>query len=247
MRRGLAMFEFFSEQFTWNVFFGEVLWNILLSLAFWSYLITGVLRAVVWLFKIPLRGTRGEVAFWVIVPVFVLVIALFATFLSQATTSKASQPILKGQIDVVFIGRRSDVNLTVAITLIASIRNLGSPTIVENWSLTISLPSGQHFTASLHEIPEKLQLHREGAPPAFVYRSDALYEKTISTPLSTGGMQRGVLVFMIDKVRQETVMNPGTKLTLGYQDVTGKNYSLVQPLSGIERNVPYFPGIKSLL
>jgi membrane protein DedA with SNARE-associated domain len=75
------MGEFFSAQFTWE--------NVLTQLM-WAYLMTACLRLLTWLFRVSLQDRHRELAFWLVVPVSVLVLALF---LSRATViSPKGQP-----------------------------------------------------------------------------------------------------------------------------------------------------------
>lgn len=237
------MYEFFSHQLTWEVFFGEVLWGILLNLAIWSFILSGALRAVVWLFNIPLRGSRAEVAFWAIVPIFILVVALFATFMSGAKDQQISKPLLRGEIDAIVMGRVSGGMSGTAITVLASIRNLGTPSIVEGWALSVSVPGAPPMAGRHQAIPETLNLERPDGPPLVVRGRDALYDKTTLSPVGQGNMQRGYLLFLLERVDMTAIYRPGTRIILTYKDVTGKSYVIEKALLGQTSEPSYLPGL----
>jgi hypothetical protein len=237
--------EFFSSQFTWQTFFGELLWGVLLSWGIWSLVLTAVARGLAWLFGMQLDSFKRNLAFCGLMFISIFLVLSFVA-LNQVIGHQRSAPELKGQIDWTAIGSQAfSPNPPITITLIASIRNLGMPSIVERWSLSVILPSGRTFPTRHVRVPEELPLQREGASPIIIYGVDALYDKTESTPIMTGGMQRGVLLFTLEGVDLHTISQPDTKLLLSYQDVLGKVYSTEKELGSQLREPLYFPGIRS--
>jgi hypothetical protein len=224
------MGEFFSTQFS--------LQNLLIQLM-WAYITTAFIRLLAWLFRVSLQGQHRELAFWFVVPGSLLVLTLFLT---QAT-GHTKAPWLTGHIDAAAVGG-PDAAAGATVTLIASVRNLGAPSVVEGWSLSVELPTRQTFSGQPFHVPERVTLHHEGGATVSISGEDALANKTVPTPLQTGGMQRGVLLFRFDQLARQSISQPGTKLILYYHDVTGKRYSTEAALGAIQKNFSYFPGLR---
>jgi uncharacterized membrane protein len=228
------MYEFMMKPLTWEAFWSEAIWGLL-------FVIAG--RVLVWVFNVHLRSRWREVAFWVAAPLCVFVLM---GVLRQATSHDIRDPLLKGEIDTVVFGEIPElVQDGTAVTLIVSIRNVGSPTIVEGWELSVDLPGGKALTAERHEVPDGLLVPRGDGTSWTLHGVDALYHKTEVTPIATGGMQRGVLLFTLSGVKREVVAIAGTTYTLRYKDVIGKQYSNAAQFSGQLQPLQYLPGLTS--
>jgi hypothetical protein len=209
---------FIPALFSWQNFIVDIIYSVVLA---------GFVRGIVWLFNVPLRGNWRELWFWLMVPAFLLIIALFGTPLNQATRQPISTPLLRGQIEATFTGTEGQHPSSVPfVTLIVSVRNLETPSIAEGWSLSVMPPGGQTFSATPYHISNTMTLEREGNSPITLYGSDQLYNKIGITPIATGSLQRGILSFRIAQAPLESLNHSGTRLTLSYEDVIGKTTQL---------------------
>ena len=81
------------------------------------------------------------------------------------------------------------------------------------------------YLANFLKIPDKHGLEYDKGKTIIFSGNDALYDKTATTPVVSGGMQRGLLLFPLERVSQEDVGRPGTKYILTFNDVTGRRYA----------------------
>ena len=74
-----------------------------------------------------------------------------------------------------------------------AIENNGAPSIAKNWEVNLKLSNGQRLPAPLFTIPDTLRLEDSTAPSGFstYYGTDAIYNKTASDPIPSGGEQIG--------------------------------------------------------
>ena len=224
--------ELLRNVFTWQ----EIASNII-----WAFLLSGIFRAILkWLFRKTLEVR--EKAYWSLVPLAVLVCLASLNYVAKGTQLRQD---LRGEVDSWITGTNPEVPNATAILLVVSIRNLGIPTTVEKWSLSVALGGGETRKANIIFVPENITLEK-GPGEVWVWSGkDALYNKTVQEPIPTGGMVRGLLLFSLPNVRQENLMRPGNQLTLTYSDVQGKSYTVSHGISGIEGGMMYYPGLQT--
>jgi hypothetical protein len=211
--------------------------NIMAQLAWWLLLaILGQLLA--WLFRLPM-DRKKRFAFWVVIPLGMLVAIDLASFMSRTS----DRPNLQVGIDIVIVGIPPQDEDSTAITLIAHVTNTGAPTIAERWSLTVVLADGQKIPARSEYIRDQLVLNRNTGPPLIYHGKDALYNKTVQAPLPKGGIATGLLFFVIKNTKKTVIYNPTTKLILTCNDAYGREYSTEKPISVISSEPMYVPGM----
>jgi hypothetical protein len=222
---------FLAQSFTLHNILNQLIWA-----ALWAVLV----RGFVWLAKKSI-DKRREIAFWVIVPV---VVVLFIGTIRFATSQGTGQPILKATIDSVAVGNYKEGTGSTALMVVVAVRNLGMPTIIEGWSLLIDVSGVGKRTLIPEYIPigKSVTLDYEGGSITFS-GAEIIFNKTTENPLLTGAMARGVLIFIVNDIRKETVARPGTTFTLSFTDVTGKAYSVSRIWTGVEGKPPYLPGL----
>lgn len=149
-------------------------------------------------------------------------------------------PNLTGKIDEIISGYTPELN-AISLFMMASVRNIGAPTVVEGWSLDIEY-GGAKFLPIQAFIPDGYRLFDEGHRVVATFRrQDALYEKTAS-PVPTGGLERGWLRYIVKGLRDEDRHKSGIKYTLHFSDVRGKAYTAVQISTGQKSPPQYLPG-----
>ena len=160
---------------------------------------------------------------------------------APTTTAKESSG-LSGTIEFISVG--SDDSGKTVITLVASTRNTGMPTVAESYSLSVRVPGKTEITAMPTHIPGNIILGRDSKSGRIFQGSDALYSKT-AQPIPTGGVVNGVVLFIINNVSRDAVNQVGTSVKLNFADVTGKTFFAEYTFTGKEGDIPiYFPGMK---
>ncbi len=138
-----------------------------------------------------------------------------------------SQPCLLGDIEmhayynlVGTLTNGKSIHLCPLFFMI-SIRNTGAPSVVEKWRLSLTIPGQSPVIIAPHRIPEiRSLLMQAGATGVNLQDEEEICEKTV-TPLVSGGLVRGWIVFMCPtESLPET-----TNAELFFADVRGKQYS----------------------
>jgi hypothetical protein len=145
-------------------------------------------------------------------------------------------PNLIGSIDQVVVAPDSKVGAR--IFLILSIRNIGAPSIAERYTLIVE-SSGQTFSGENTQIPDKVRLEGSGGLGVTVHKGDAMYEKTLK-PIPRGGMERGWLHFVFRGIPMGLL--EGKKMTVGFVDVSGREYSVSHEGKSEPGEPMYYPG-----
>lgn len=157
-----------------------------------------------------------------------------------------SQPNLQLAIDEMAIGWTQD-GASTALTVIASLRNLGTPSIAQGWRLQIILPDGDQMllTPQMLDKTQDIKIHDDnGRLTATIPMADALYDKAIEKPIEPGSLVRGVLVFIARHIPVPSVRQQGTKFTLICNDVANKQVTGSYVWRGSGPGVhSYYPGM----
>jgi hypothetical protein len=130
----------------------------------------------------------------------------------------------------------------VVITIGATVRNLGRPTIIENYKLDVEYDGHSSPTESIKIPPGEIKIFTPKETVVFQGR-DALYDKTGSASLESGGLARGLLFFVLPDAHADDLVS-GAKLTLSFEDVSGKQYYATMVTSRDKETGPrYEPGL----
>lgn len=104
------------------------------------------------------------------------------------------------------------------LVITATIWNVGPPTIVHNYQLSIIISdrkvSGRPEYIANDIVWRGSRYHKE----------DALYNKT-TTPIPTGGEAAGLLAFSFPDVSTQDILKPGLRLHLTFMDVNNTTYT----------------------
>jgi hypothetical protein len=153
----------------------------------------------------------------------------------QTADESVYAPHLSGHINRLFVGHFPDTPEYRAegakygflvtdgiVTLVATVRNTGSPSIAENWELILETPHGSRETAMPEVLSPNMTLPVSDEKQTTMLGGwDALYAKTAEQPIPTGGLRRGVLVFHFHHVEAATVQMPDNKVYLQFTDQLG--------------------------
>jgi hypothetical protein len=121
-----------------------------------------------------------------------------------------------------------------------SIKNLGPPTIVEGYRLSIAGGGVDVTDAVPSTIPEKFTITRPEASPWIFYGKDAIYEKT-ARPIEQGAMEIGWLRYELP-VPINSLDSRKMKWTIKFHDIRNRQY-VATGVPGDLGTVPrYYPG-----
>jgi hypothetical protein len=162
------------------------------------------------------------------------------------TTSDHSFPKLEGRVDEVSVGAWPwDANSS-SVTIVASVKNMGAPSIASDFRLFVNVPGLPRKEAIPYYVPKGLVLKvkpTDPDPSRYFVSSDLLYEKALRNPIQTGALIRGFLAFRLDGIPFPIADNPGTAMTLSFRDVNGKLYSGTGKIGPVRNQRLIFPGM----
>lgn len=228
------MSDFFSVQFSVSNSIGQIIWALI-------FLLCG--RAMTWVFHGSFGNKAKEIVFWIVGFISILLVLSLITS-SPMTGPYTKEPKLRGDIDQVLIGQSRDEKKEPGIILIVSVRNVGAPTAVEGWSLSVTPLGGASFVMEHMAIPETLTIFSDkGEDTVILYGQNALYNKTLS-PIPTGGMQRGILWYRFPQgIDKDMLTRTGTKFAVFCSDILGKQYTIEGTWKGKTNPIRYSPGL----
>jgi hypothetical protein len=182
---------------------------------------TAVVRAALkWLLRFGLdRGQ--EIAFWLLVPTLIL-----GTLWMSGRPG--TSPDLRMRIERISITPPPELPPPQApatpgtyLLVTASVRNLGTPSIADDWSLLAEIEDTK-VAASGIMVGDKLTF-RYGERVYTYPSSEMLYNKSLD-PIPTGGRAVGLLLFVLENVNP-TNIRAGTAFTLTCHDVLDSKLS----------------------
>lgn len=177
---------------------------------------------------------------------------LLASFLAWRDEYKKTRPGLQLVVQTFMSGQAHNEsgNDITAVVLLASLSNVGQPSIADQWILTISFPDGRNpIVATPSALIGESTLHLPVANVAnrqsVDYNAkDALYDKTASVPISQGGRQTGFLLFEVSGLTQAEAETPGMIYTVSCHDVFGNTIvGSFKKRAGMDNSIKYLPGM----
>ncbi len=145
-------------------------------------------------------------------------------------------PDLKGEIGIVAVAPAGPKNSNSIVTLFATIKNTGAPSIADSMLVTIKMTNGRKVQLTPLGVPRK-ELTLSGKPnePNVVFqREDYLPEKAISNPIPTGGAVQGFVWGVALGAEQREVINKGTIIVISFKDIQGNDRSIVKVMGNGE-------------
>lgn len=216
--------------------------NVLFS-AFWDGLMIGLGRLVMLAFN---KKPRKEWHYWATVGPLVFVITSWATYTIHPAPRSALVPTIE-EMSVMKFGDAEKMGYPAnlpGVAFIVSIKNNGTPTISEYYSLKVTFTDGSVRNGFAIYVPDRLEVIRPNGVREAVHHKDALDEKTLQ-PIPTGGLVRGRIVFAMPDVQAETLQSPGTRYELGLRDAWGRRYSIESTVTvSTGSPLPEYPGIE---
>ncbi len=135
------------------------------------------------------------------------------------------QPNMKTEVGHLLIGDVNErMNPTAAITVDARITNIGPPSTAHDWRLEMRLEEGERAEARV--VPQGTRANLLGPQGEVIDLHEQRLDELMQSPVETGGMVTGYLVFLFPGYRREIVDRPGTVLTLKFKDAADHEYSV---------------------
>ena len=151
--------------------------------------------------------------------------------------------MISGSIDAInFSTPENDVE----IFAILSVRNSGSPTILENWSISIKTINGNKYYGQNLTVPKVVILENPNGKEVEFTGQDAIYDKTIKKPISEGEMIRGLFLGGFKGIDEKILDHTGNEIYIKCSDINRKTYTFSYKLDGKRTNKwIYIPGLSS--
>ena len=149
---------------------------------------------------------------------------------------------LEGRIEQVITGEgRDDRGAAVGLSVLLNveIRNLGSPTVADQWTVRLVLPDETEHLGRNTLVPGNISFRNEGQIMSFG-SADMIYHKTLD-PIPTGGLIRGWIYVVFPQVKRADIV-VGSVFRLRFEDVRRKPYFAEQRIGGNRTDLRYYPG-----
>jgi hypothetical protein len=230
--------DFFATYFGWRPTAAQILWTPVILVA---------TRIVLWMWEQPLP--RGELMYWLIGAPLLLLVGVVTSY-----AARTSRPQLVGSIDRIHIMEASQVTKapehahSMAILLTVSVRNKGTASIADVWELAIRIKDSKQTIETIPVyIPPMVQLNMHdkvtGALTSFL-GADAMYNKSVVTPIVPGAMVRGLLMYLVSGVTDPILTVPGTKYILKFSNINGRKHEIVYAWPAVpDRRAGYMAGM----
>lgn len=228
-----------------DLFYGMFTLKYVISNLVWTILLMIIARALEWVRGKPFE-TQRRASFWVVAFLGIFVVISILTYAAKGPTS----PDLRGGFDALTITiLPGSPQNAVGVLVIFNVRNVGTPSIADNYSLTVTPPGRGPIEAVPLFIPKVLSVPPapgtpQGLPFTIVCGKDALYRKTGEQPLAYGGVARGFLWYELEGYAPHNFSNPiGTNFRMTFTDVLNNKYAADFTWPSVPKSSGYLPGL----
>jgi hypothetical protein len=134
------------------------------------------------------------------------------------------RPSLTGRIGNVSLYPVPNNREDLAVSLVVSVTNVGTPSTVQGWNLEVTSP-GHPVPAGLAPVHVNGVVEMPGSPGKKVdLGKEDLALKTASAPMAKNAHINGILTFVIPKTTEAQLSNNSTRLVLHFKDALGNPY-----------------------
>ncbi len=134
----------------------------------------------------------------------------------------------------------------VAVFFVACLTNRGAASVADNWEVYITPAGGNPERMTIEDHADSVTIKR-----SFLNRSDfqfsqqqSIREKALAKPIEKGDKIKGFMVCTLATDDPEKYRRPGTKVTIRFSDVTGREYSCSSPIGELSTSPPtHHPGL----
>lgn len=211
-----------------------------------GYTTGGVIVAFVTLY-VMLRETAVPKRWAIALALFFLLLAFFNAWRNEYLKTHPGLALKVFEVWKMKPKDNQDPNTT-RLVIIASISNLGNPTIAENWKIRIKDSGSEKWSDfvsySLVDPGNVILIEIEEVPfPVFYNPMDALYFKT-SSPVPTGMKFNGLVAVHMEQLDFSKLRQNGAQIEVQCQDIAGNKISGVLTVDDKTPKVPdYYSGM----
>ena len=141
---------------------------------------------------------------------------------------------LQGRIDSFGVAPTGPNGDSCLLTVIMSIRNMGAPSIAENFRISTLRAGKELSTTTLPPVPMLVMWegNTDRSPSVTLDGSDYLPRKAVSAPIPQGGETLGFMQVLVNGLKQDEALENETVIRVVFTDVTGKPYRVDQRITG---------------
>jgi hypothetical protein len=218
----------------------ELTWKGLVVNLMWAEVTTGLVRLALFAFA---KGPHKEYLYWLSVSALAFLAVNFLSILSK----RDSLPEYRVTLEEVSPGwgRDAQGKQFSFVSVIASIVNVGSPSVIAGLWLTVSIADGPPIRGAAETIPDELVITHTDGTKEVVSGADALNIKAQTHPIPRGGLVRGRMLYVFPGLSTESLSAVGTAYELTVVDVWGRESKSLAKNRGMAGQRLNYPQIQS--
>jgi len=144
---------------------------------------------------------------------------------------------LKGQIEHVSMYPVPNRAADLAVSLVVSLRNAGSPTTAQGWSLEVTSPGKPPATVAAVHVNGQVEMPGSNGRKVDLATED-LVLKTAKVPIAQGASINGILTFVLARTSEQVLANSNTSFTVHFKDAQGNSYQTPKSVIGAKAAKP---------
>jgi hypothetical protein len=145
------------------------------------------------------------------------------------------KPSLSGEIENLSLYPVPNNRRNLAISLVISVRNTGSPSIAQDWALSVTAP-GRTDPGTLEPVHVNGMVEMPGTAGMQVdLAKEDLVIKSKQNPIAKGAQLKGILTFVLPNASARELSNNHATLLLQFKDNLGHSYQTRKATIGTRR------------
>ena len=155
----------------------------------------------------------------------------------------AEKPLLTGVIEHVSMYPVPNRPEDLAVSLVVSVRNAGSPSTAQGWRLEVLSPGRSPTAVDAVHVNGQVEMPGSNGQKVDLGKED-LVVKTAQVPIPKGARVSGILTFVLAKTSASVLSNNHTSLTIHFKDSQSDQYQTPKSVIGVKAAKPNpSPGI----
>ncbi len=118
-----------------------------------------------------------------------------------------------------------------AVSLVVSVRNAGSPSTAQGWSLEVTSPERPPATVEAVHVNGQVEMPGTIGKKVDLGKED-LVLKTEQVSIAKGARVSGILTFVLRKTSESVLSNNNTSLTVHFKDSQSNQYQTPKSVIG---------------
>jgi hypothetical protein len=141
------------------------------------------------------------------------------------------KPLLAGLIEHVSMYPVPNRPADLAVSLVVSVGNTGSPSTAQGWSLEVTSPKRALTTAEAVHVNGQVEMPGSNGKKVDLAKED-LVLKTAQVPVAKGARVNGILTFVLPNTSESVLANNNTSLTVHFKDSQSNLYQTPKSIIG---------------